>query len=87
MDGKGYPDGISISELPRSVAIVAAVDAYYAMMADRPHRKALSREKALEIIKKGSGTQFDPQVVEKVIKLLGNDEIPDRIIELTAFAG
>ncbi len=70
-DGKGYPQGIKGMEIPLISRIVSIVDAYDAMIEDRPYRKALSREYALLEIEKNAGTQFDPKLakifVEKVI--------------------
>ena len=63
-DGKGYPDGKAGSEIPLPCRIVAVADAYDAMVSDRPYRKALSREEALEELHQCMGTQFDPQVVK-----------------------
>jgi len=44
--------------------IVAVADVYQALVSDRPYRKAYSKQEALKIIKQGSGSQFDPQVVD-----------------------
>ena len=53
---------------------MAIIDAYDAMTSDRPYRKAMSKEKAIEELKKGAGTQFDPKVVEAFIKVLSREE-------------
>lgn len=50
--------------------IVAIADAYGAITSDRPYRKAMSREKALEEIKRCAGTQFDPELVELLTEIL-----------------
>jgi HD-GYP domain-containing protein (c-di-GMP phosphodiesterase class II) len=63
-DGSGYPFGLEGEAIPLEARIFAAVDAYDAMTSDRPYRKAMSPEKALEDIRRNSGTQFDPRVVE-----------------------
>jgi len=63
-DGSGYPDGISGDAIPECVRLIAVADTYDAMTSNRPYRKALTPEIARELILKGSGTQFDPQVVE-----------------------
>jgi putative nucleotidyltransferase with HDIG domain len=67
-DGTGYPDGIKGEEIPVEARIIAVVDAYHAMISDRPYRKALSEEIALNELKSNMGTQFDPQVVEAFIR-------------------
>ena len=62
-NGKGYPDGLRGDDIPIGARIVAVVNAWEAMRADRPYRKALSREAAVAELKKGAGGQFDPAVV------------------------
>ena len=49
--------------------VVAIADVYQALISDRPYRKAYSKEKALNIIKKAAGSQFDPKVVEVLLKI------------------
>lgn len=61
-DGTGYPDGLRRDEIPLGSRIIAVADAYEAMTSERPYRKALSDEAALDEIKRGGGTQFDPDV-------------------------
>jgi putative nucleotidyltransferase with HDIG domain len=62
-DGRGYPDGLRGEEIPAAARIVFCCDAYSAMTTDRPYRKAMSREAALEELRSNSGTQFEPRVV------------------------
>jgi len=62
--GGGYPDGLVGEEIPLLARIVAVADAYEAMTSHRPYRRALSPEEALARIRKESGVQFDPVVVE-----------------------
>jgi len=62
-DGKGYPDGLKGEEIPLGSRILALADAFDAMRSERPYRRALSLEEALEEIRACSGTQFDPEVV------------------------
>lgn len=66
-DGKGYPNGIKENEIPLIARIVSIIDAYDVMLYDRPYRKALSENEALQELIKCSGTQFDPQLVELFI--------------------
>jgi ribonuclease P protein subunit RPR2 len=63
-DGGGYPDGLSGEEIPLWARIFAVVDALDAMTAERPYRAARSYQDALAEIRRNSGTQFDPAVVE-----------------------
>lgn len=69
-NGSGYPFGISGEEIPIQCRIISIVDAYDAMTNDRPYRKAMSRQQAIDEIKRCSGTQFDPNLVEKFIQIL-----------------
>ena len=68
-NGMGYPEGLKGEEIPLGARIVATIDAWDAMMSDRPYRKALSREIGISELEKGAGRQFDPQVVEAFLKL------------------
>jgi len=63
-DGNGYPDGLAGEEIPLIARIVCTTDAFSAMTTDRPYRKARPVEEAVEELRRCSGTQFDPQVVE-----------------------
>ncbi len=67
IDGTGYPYGIKGDEIPLSARIVAVADAYHALISDRPYRKGLSVHKACEILKMGSGIQWDRELVRKFI--------------------
>jgi HD-GYP domain-containing protein (c-di-GMP phosphodiesterase class II) len=67
-DGKGYPAGIKNGEIPIFARIIAAADTFDAMTSDRPYRKALTDQVALDELKKFAGIQFDQQVVEAFIR-------------------
>jgi putative nucleotidyltransferase with HDIG domain len=69
-DGAGYPDKLAGDEIPIASRIVAVCDAWHAMRADRPYRKALGRVEALGELTRGSGSQFDPGVVRAFIKTI-----------------
>ena len=69
-DGTGYPDGLAGTAIPLGARIIAACDAYHAMIHDRPHRAALSEEAALQELRDNSGTQFDPRVAETLLSVL-----------------
>jgi diguanylate cyclase (GGDEF)-like protein len=63
-DGTGYPIGLKGEEIPLEARILAIADAFAAMTTVRSYSDALSVEEALEELKRGSGTQFDPNLVE-----------------------
>jgi len=63
-DGTGYPEGLKGEGIPLSARILAVIDAYEAMICDRPYRKALPKETAMAELKANAGTQFDTKVVE-----------------------
>lgn len=63
-DGKGEPEGLKGYSIPLGSRIIALADAYSAMTSERSYRKALSKEKALEIIQSESGIKWDPELVE-----------------------
>lgn len=63
-DGKGYPNGITGLDIPLGSRIISVADSYNAMTTSRPYRNALEVKDALNELKKGSKTQFDPEIVE-----------------------
>lgn len=64
-DGKGYPLGLKGEEIPLECRILAICDAYDAMTSSRPYREGMTKEKALEVIEKEAGKQFDPELVKR----------------------
>ena len=68
-DGKGEPEGLKGMSIPFGARIVAIADAYSAMTSERTYRKALSKEKALEIIQSESAIKWDPDLVEILTEL------------------
>lgn len=68
-NGSGYPEGRKGEEIPLGARIAAVVDAFDAMISDRPYRKAMTVEDAVEELKGGRGTQFDPKVIDALIGL------------------
>jgi HD-GYP domain-containing protein (c-di-GMP phosphodiesterase class II) len=73
-DGKGYPEGLEKEEIPLGARIISVIDSYDAMTSDRPYRKAMPLEKAISELKKGSGIQFDPKVVNIFIDILEKEK-------------
>lgn len=71
-DGNGYPRGLAGTAIPIEARIIAVVDAYDAMVSDRPYRKALSKATALAELKKNAGSQFDPLVVDAFLRVINS---------------
>jgi HD-GYP domain-containing protein (c-di-GMP phosphodiesterase class II) len=69
-DGHGYPDGLAGESIPIESRIVTVCDAYSAMTTDRPYRAAMPVDEALEELRDRAGTQFDPQVVRALERVL-----------------
>lgn len=69
-DGQGYPSGLSKESIPYLSRILAVVDSYDAMISDRPYRKALSIQEAVNEIKRCLGTQFDPFIANEFLKII-----------------
>lgn len=75
-DGTGYPQGLKGEEIPLLARILAVVDAYDVMIQGRPYKKAMQQEEAIQELKRCSGTQFDPRVVEALLSILRETKIP-----------
>lgn len=69
-DGKGYPAGLAGEAIPLEARIAKVADAFDAMMSDRPYRASLGLEKALDELRRGKGSEFDPKVVDAFIPLI-----------------
>jgi putative nucleotidyltransferase with HDIG domain len=67
-DGTGYPDGIAGSDIPLPARIIMLSDSIDAMLSDRPYRKALSIAHVREELARCAGTQFDPKIVEHILR-------------------
>jgi diguanylate cyclase (GGDEF)-like protein len=74
-DGRGYPQGLKGEEIPLLSRILAVVDAYDAMTENRVYRKAISKQAAIEEIKRNAGTQFDPNIVRIFLEILNEQEV------------
>jgi PAS domain S-box-containing protein/putative nucleotidyltransferase with HDIG domain len=71
-DGTGYPRGLKAEQIPLAARIFAIADVWDAVTSDRSYRKAWSGKKALAYIREQNGKQFDPQVVDVFLRILGN---------------
>ena len=69
-DGSGYPDGLSGEAIPIEACVLTIADSYDAMTTDRPYRAALTKEEALEEIRKNAGTQFHPSLAKEFIAMM-----------------
>ena len=76
-DGKGYPDQLAGDEIPLGARIVAVCDACDAMISDRPYRRAMPAEQAIEELRRSRGTQFDPAVVDAFIVAIARPTADD----------
>ena len=72
-DGSGYPWGLQGETIPLGARIVHVVDAFDAMTTSRPYREAMSTDRALSILKKNAGSQFDPRIVQVFLDLVHAD--------------
>lgn len=68
-DGNGFPDHLKGDGIPLIACIIAVADSLDAMTTDRPYRKALTRDEAIEELKRCSGTQFHPKIVKAALAL------------------
>ncbi len=73
-DGKGYPDKIEGEDINVFAQIVSVADAYDAMASDRAYRAALGKDAIIEELKKNSGTQFNPKIIEIFLDILNEEE-------------
>ena len=74
-DGRGYPDGLAGDAIPVGARVVAVVDAFDAIVQDRPYRPARSAHEALAEIRAGCGSQFDPAIADRFIVEFALDEV------------
>jgi HD-GYP domain-containing protein (c-di-GMP phosphodiesterase class II) len=72
-DGKGYPDGLKGNDIPLEARIISVVDSFDAIVSDRPYRKGVAPDKAIDELKRCAGTQFDPQIVSTFSQLVSDE--------------
>jgi putative nucleotidyltransferase with HDIG domain len=81
IDGSGYPRGLTGDEIPLEARIIAVADTYDVLVSDRPYRKAMLREKALQILREEAGTHLDREATAALFRILDRGEDP-RLIRL-----
>jgi putative nucleotidyltransferase with HDIG domain len=87
-DGAGYPAGLAGEAIPLGSRVLAVADAFDAMTADRPYRRAMRADDALDVLRRGSGSQWDPLAVGAFLRLVGrgNMEMPHAAEDLESAA-
>ncbi len=73
-DGTGYPDRLCGDSIPLGARIIAAADAYHAIISDRPYRSRRSHDDAVNELRRCSGAQFDPDVVQSLLAVFDTDD-------------
>ena len=73
IDGAGYPDGLAGDEIPFESRIILVADAFEAMTSDRPYRMAPGQSYAIDELRRHAGAQFDPEIVEALVRRLHSD--------------
>ena len=92
-DGSGYPDGLAREQIPMGARIIMIADTVDAMTTDRPYRKALPLQRAMEELRKYAGRQFDPKLVDLVCsspgirRLLGPQGTPEPAVPRSILDG
>jgi HD-GYP domain-containing protein (c-di-GMP phosphodiesterase class II) len=76
-DGLGYPDGMAGEEIPLPSRIIFAADAFDAMTSERPYRDPLTVEQAIAELRQCAGSQFDPMVVEMLLREIDAAPVPE----------
>ena len=71
VDGSGSPEGLKGQSIPLGSRIIAVADAYSAMTSDRPYRKAMPNDKALEILQQEKNIKWDADVIDALLKIKG----------------
>lgn len=73
-DGTGYPEQLAGEDIPLMARIVSIMDAYRAMLSDRPYRMAISQQEAVAELRKNAGKQFDPSLVEVFTRIVEQED-------------
>jgi putative nucleotidyltransferase with HDIG domain len=72
-NGEGYPDGLAGKDISLGGRIFAVADSFDALTSNRPYRQALNREYAVEMIKQGSGSRYDPDIVQALLEVMAQE--------------
>jgi HD-GYP domain-containing protein (c-di-GMP phosphodiesterase class II) len=72
-NGEGYPDRLAGKDISLGGRIFAVADSFDALTSDRPYRQALNREYAIEMIKQGCGSQYDPEIVQAFLEVMAQE--------------
>jgi putative nucleotidyltransferase with HDIG domain len=83
-NGAGYPNGLSGGQISLYARIFAVADCYDALISDRPYRAGLPQQKVIEMICSGSGTQFDPRVVDIFLRVCAEDQELPPVLQQSA---
>src|SRR2546426_2873644 len=86
-NGGGYPDGLAGEAIPPGARILRAVDSYFALVSDRPHRRRLDRIDAEQIIADLAGIEFDPQVAQLLLQVLAEEAAGESVFAYPAPGG
>jgi len=81
-DGTGYPNGLKGEDIPLVARLFAIVNVWDVLISDRPYRKAMGKEEALDLIVSESGSHFDPDVVESFLNVLSRGDYMDTSYEI-----
>jgi HD-GYP domain-containing protein (c-di-GMP phosphodiesterase class II) len=76
LDGRGYPDGLAGDEIPLEARIIFVADAFEAMTSDRPYHEGIPVRDAVEELRRCTGSQFEPRLVDALVDLLEVGELP-----------
>jgi putative nucleotidyltransferase with HDIG domain len=82
-NGRGYPDGLAGESIPLGARILAVVDCFDALTSDRPYRRRLRDDEAIEMLRERAGTAYDPRIVEGFIKLIPELRLADEKADAT----
>ncbi len=77
-DGDGYPDGLKGDEIPMEARVISVADAYDAMTSPRPYRPPMSHRQVIDVLRRESGKQWDPDVVREFLEMIREEEEPAR---------
>ena len=78
-DGAGYPDGLAGDEIPLLARVIAVADSYNAMTSNRPYRRAMAPEVAIQQLVNGRGSQFQGELVDAFMRVLERASEPYRL--------